>query len=47
MINKEQLLAYLKSVWPTIYRIINGGIYFVFTTMRAFIKLAWQEIQGK
>ena len=47
MINKEQAYAYLKEVWPTIYRIINGGLYFIFTVIREFVRLAWQEIRGK
>jgi hypothetical protein len=47
MINKEQAYAYLKAVWPTIYRIINGGLYFLFTLIREFCRLAMQEIKGK
>jgi len=47
MINKEQAYAYLKAVWPTIYRIINGGLYFLYTLIREFFRLAMQEIRGR
>ncbi len=44
--NKERLLAYLKAIWPTVYRIINGGIYFILNLIKTFFRLAMEEIKG-
>ncbi len=47
MINKEKLLAYLKAIWPTVYRLINGALYFVLNLIRSIIIIAYNEIRGK
>jgi len=44
--NKERLIAYLKAIWPTVYKVLNGAIYFVFTLIRSMVKLAIQQIKG-
>ncbi len=44
--NKEQLIAYLKQIWPTIYRIINGFLFFLYRLIRAGIAIAKQQIKG-
>ncbi|CAN5163057.1 hypothetical protein BH09PAT1_BH09PAT1_0660 [soil metagenome] len=45
--NREKAYAYLKAVWPTVYRIINGGLYFILGLIRTFFKVARDEITGK
>lgn len=46
---KEQgkFIAYMKLIWPTVYRIINDALYFIFSTIRAGIKIAVDQIKGK
>lgn len=44
--NKERLLAFLKSIWPTVYRIINGGFYFLLNLIRTFVRVTIEMIKG-
>ena len=44
--NKEKAYALLKEAWPTIYRLINGFLYFLLTLIRGGIKLAIQQFKG-
>lgn len=44
--NKERAYAYLKAVWPTVYRITNGFFYFLLTLIRGSVKLAIRQLKG-
>lgn len=44
--NREQAYAYLKSIWPTVYRIINGAFYFLLSLIKTFFKVAIEEFKG-
>lgn len=44
--NKERAYALLKAVWPTIYKIINSGIYFLINLVRTIIKMGIDQIKG-
>ncbi|MBI5045022.1 MAG: hypothetical protein HZC02_03785 [Candidatus Levybacteria bacterium] len=44
--NKEQLTTYLKSIWPTVYRIINNTFYFLLLFIKNLIKMAINQIKG-
>lgn len=44
--NKEQLYAMLKRVWPTFYRKLNDFLYFIFTVIREIIRIAISQIKG-
>lgn len=45
--NKEKLYAYVKFAWPTIYRIINDGLYFLINVIKSIVRIAIDEIKGK
>ncbi|GIW61370.1 MAG: hypothetical protein KatS3mg089_0222 [Patescibacteria group bacterium] len=45
--NKEKLLAYLKAIWPRVYRLINGALYFVLNLIRSIIIFAYKQIRGE
>jgi hypothetical protein len=36
----------LKQLWPTLYRVINGTVYFFFRLLIDGIKLAIAQIKG-
>lgn len=44
--NKERVYALLKTAWPTVYSIINGFFYFLFTLIRGSVKLAIRQLKG-
>jgi len=45
--NREKAYAYLKLAWPTIYRVINDGLYFLINVIRYIVRIAIDEIKGK
>ena len=36
--------AFFKQIWPTVYRIINDGLYFVLNTLKNIVKMAIEQI---
>ncbi|MDQ5901152.1 MAG: hypothetical protein QG600_730 [Patescibacteria group bacterium] len=44
--NKEQIIANLKVVWPSIYRMINGFFFYLIRITRAAIAIAKEQIKG-
>lgn len=39
-----RLQAFLKQIWPTVYRIINGGVYFILNLIKNSVRMAVQQI---
>jgi len=44
--NKEKAFAYLKLIWPTIYRIINDSLYFLMSVVKSIVRIAKDQIRG-
>jgi hypothetical protein len=42
----NQATIVLKQIWPTVYRIINGSVYFLLSTTKAIIKACIEQIKG-
>lgn len=42
----NQFTVILKQIWPTVYRIINGSLYFLLTTCKSIIKMSIDQIKG-
>ncbi len=43
---KEKLFAYLKAVWPTVYRLINDGLYFLLRLLKSTIHDMIEQLKG-
>lgn len=39
-------MNYLKSIWPTIYRIINSILFFVISVIKGMVKIAVRQLKG-
>jgi hypothetical protein len=35
-----------KKIWPTIYRVINGGIYFLLYLIKSIGRMSIDQIKG-
>lgn len=42
----NKFLYFLKRIWPTIYRIINTTVYFVFSIVRNLVQGALDQIRN-
>ncbi|HVA96682.1 MAG TPA: hypothetical protein VND99_03425 [Candidatus Acidoferrales bacterium] len=40
------VIVFLKKIWPFVYRVINGILYFLLSLIRGFFKMAFQMIKG-
>ncbi len=40
------LILLLKKVWPSVYRIINGGLYFVVHLGKILVSRSIDQIRG-
>ncbi|MDP2649395.1 MAG: hypothetical protein Q8P10_00970 [bacterium] len=38
---------FFKKIWPTVYHIINGLLYFILSLIKDIIKFAIQQIKGE
>lgn len=36
----------LKKIWPTIYRVINGSLYFLLNLIKSIVKMSIEQIKG-
>ena len=43
---ENKFLIFLQRIWPTIYRIINGLVYFILNFIKKFISLVIEQIKG-
>jgi len=43
---QSPFIVFLKKIWPFIYRVINGILYFVMMLIRNFVRDAIQSIKG-
>jgi len=43
---KSQIKIILINVWPAVYRIINGFLYFLLNLVRAIVKMAINQLKG-
>lgn len=43
---ENNFLYFLKKIWPTIYRIINEIIYFIFNLIKGIFSYAIKQIKG-
>jgi len=39
--------AVMREIWPTVYKVINTSVYFVFGLIRSMIKIIIQQIENK
>ncbi len=46
MMNKERLFAFLKSIWPSVYRITNGAFYSLLLLIKNLIRMGINQIKG-
>ena len=46
MEEENRFKTILIKIWPAIYRIINGFLYFLLTLVRAIIKIAVNQLKG-
>lgn len=46
MMNKEKIFAFLRSIWPSVYRITNGAFYFLVLLIKNLIKMGVNQIKG-
>ncbi len=46
IMNKEKAFALLKVVWPTIYRLINNFLFFLYSIIRGGIRIAIDQLKG-
>ncbi|HWY80132.1 MAG TPA: hypothetical protein VNW29_07280 [Candidatus Sulfotelmatobacter sp.] len=45
-LQQSPIIVFMKKVWPFIYRVINGIIYFIIMLIRNFFKDAIRMIKG-
>lgn len=43
---QNKFTSYMKLIWPTIYRIINDGLYFIFSVIKSGIRIAINQFKG-
>lgn len=43
---KERIVAYLQLIWPTVYRVINNGLYWIYSVIRSGIRIAMDQFKG-
>ncbi len=46
MQEENKFLIILKQIWPTIYRVLNATLYFVFTVIRSLVKGGINQIKN-
>jgi hypothetical protein len=39
-----RLQAFFKQIWPTIYRLINGGVYFILNLIKSVVRMSIEQI---
>jgi hypothetical protein len=37
---------FLKNIWPTVYKIVNGTFYFLLNLIKSTVKYAIEEIRS-
>ncbi len=42
----SQFKIFLINIWPKVYRIINGFLYFLLNLIRAIVKIAINQLKG-
>lgn len=47
MQQSSQLMYYLKKIWPTLYKIINGLLYFSVHLIKSIVSRSLEQIRGK
>jgi hypothetical protein len=43
---ETRFLSFMKMIWPTVYRGINGFFYLILTSTKNAIKYAIEQIKG-
>lgn len=46
MEEENRFKTIIIKIWPAIYRIINGLLYFLLTLVRAIVKIAVNQLKG-
>ncbi len=46
MQQSSQLVYYLKKIWPTLYKILNGFLYFCVNLIKSIVSRSLQQIRG-
>jgi hypothetical protein len=44
---ETKFISFMKMIWPTVYRGINGFFYLLLTSIKNAIKFAIQQIKGE
>jgi len=45
-LQQSPAIIFLKKIWPFVYRVINGIIYFIIMLIRGFFRNAITMIKG-
>jgi hypothetical protein len=45
-LQQSPVIVFLKKIWPFVYRVINGVIYFIFSVIRSMFRMAIEMIKG-
>lgn len=45
MQEENSFKIFLIKIWPTVYRIINGFLYFLLTVIRSIVSIAINQIK--
>lgn len=44
---ENRFVAFIKNIWPRIYRIINQTLYFTVNFVKKIVTLSIEQIRGK
>jgi hypothetical protein len=47
MRQENRFITFLKTIWPTVYRIINTLFYLIIRLLKKFVILIIQQIKGQ
>ncbi len=42
-----EIERFLKSIWPTVYKIVNGAFYFILNLIKSTISLMLASLRGE
>ncbi len=45
--NKENILRFLRNIWPTVYRIVNTSLYFLINLIKDIITRITEQLFRK
>jgi len=45
-LQESPFIIFVKKIWPFIYRVINGIVYFILSVIRSMFRIAIEMIKG-